>query len=105
VMVRLSVAVHRTVVVPPGKRLPDTGVQARVTGACPPVVVGALNDTDTGWPSADCASLAGGQVIVNCGTGGGPIGPSLPQPQNAVITRTMAACLAIREPVRIRALE
>jgi hypothetical protein len=87
---RASVAVHVTRVVPPANRLPDTGVQASVTGAVPPVVVGEPNVTDTGSPSVDCPSTAGGQVIVICGTGPGPLGLD-PHPaiiSNHAATRT-----------------
>ena len=44
----VSDARHVTLVVPTGKPLPDSGVQVVVTGAWPPLVVGAVQVTVTG---------------------------------------------------------
>jgi hypothetical protein len=54
VTVRESVAVHATDVVPGLNALPEAGVQAVVTGAEPPAVVGEAYVTVMGFQSGAC---------------------------------------------------
>lgn len=68
---RLSRAVQATAVVPRGKALSDAGVQVVVTGAVPPVVVGAANVTASGFPSTELAATFAGQEIASAAGGGG----------------------------------
>jgi hypothetical protein len=49
--------VHVTVVVPIVKDAPLTGAQLVVRGGCPPVTVGAGNDTTCADPSSDSTGL------------------------------------------------
>ena len=55
-----SDALHVTVVVPTSNDVPDSGVQVIVTGARPPLTVGAPYDTATACPSIDCVTMFGG---------------------------------------------
>lgn len=66
-----SFAVHVTEVVLTGKFVPEAGVQVVVTGAFPPVVVGAAKETATALPSIDCAETGAGHAIVKVSVGGG----------------------------------
>jgi hypothetical protein len=67
----VSDARHVTFVVPTGKALPDSGVQVVVTGAWPPLVIGAAQVTVTGWPSLDVPVALVGQAMLRAGGGGG----------------------------------
>jgi hypothetical protein len=59
------VAEQPTDVVPIGNADPDACVHAVCTGGVPPCVVGGGHVTVTGWPLADTAVWAGGQVMVS----------------------------------------
>jgi hypothetical protein len=76
-----SVAVHETVVAPTGNNAPLPGAHATARGVEPPVATGAVYDTATGFPSADCAAPSVGHVIagaagvgVGVGVGVGAVG-------------------------------
>jgi hypothetical protein len=59
------VAEHPTDVVPTGNADPDACVHVVCTGGVPPWVVGEGHVTVTGWPVADTAVCAGGQVMTS----------------------------------------
>jgi hypothetical protein len=59
------VAEHPTDVVPTGNADPDAYVHVVWTGGVPPWVVGDGHVTVTGWPVADTAVCAGGQVMTS----------------------------------------
>jgi hypothetical protein len=55
VWLKLSVAVQVTFVDPTGNRDPEAGEQVLVTGAAPPLTIGAGKLTATDAPSVDAA--------------------------------------------------
>jgi hypothetical protein len=74
---RASVTVHETVVVPTGKVLPLGSEHVVLTGAAPPLTVGALYVTGIGLPVGDVRATGAGHE--SCGASGvGGAGP--PQP-------------------------
>jgi hypothetical protein len=79
-----SDAVHETVVDPTANVAPDDGVQVVVSGAWPPVTVGAENVTDAPVaPAAAAADALAGHVTARVGVGVGVMGVLLPQEDNA----------------------
>jgi hypothetical protein len=83
VWVKLSATTHVTHVVPREKRDPETGVQVSVTGATPPLTVGAANSTS--WdPLRDTrVDTSAGQVMVGGLADGVGITGSLPHATNS----------------------
>jgi hypothetical protein len=81
-----SLATQVTVFWPMLNDVPVAGVQVVVTGACPFTTPGALNVTNVGPPSMDCAVWEAGHVILGgsgvtgtgLGTVVGVVGPPHP---------------------------
>ena len=69
---------------------PGGSVQFTLTGAVPPLVRGASNETNTAEPSIDWTSMFAGHVTVIVGGGGGGGGPAggLPQPATSASVAT-----------------
>ncbi len=90
VRARASAVVHVTVVVPITKLDPLTGVQLVVSGACPPVTVGAGNETTCAEPSSESTgSGATGQAIAGASLVG--VGAVLLPPHAAMPAHTPTA--------------
>ena len=95
-----SVATHDEVELPSGNDEPDGGVQVTLTGAAPPVTVGAGNITVAARVVVRTDWLAG-QEILGASTGGGfgPIGLS---PHAADTTAASSALDASQERFKTR---
>ena len=78
--VAASRAVQVLVVVPTGNAVPDPGAHVVVTGAVPPLAVGAAKLTATGVPSTDWAATADGQASVSVAGGVGGVGGAVGEP-------------------------
>ena len=91
--VAASRALQVLVVVPSGNAVPEAGAQVVVTGAVPPLAIGAAKLTVTGVPSTDWAATPAGQASVRAAGGvggGGAVGePPQDRPRHATARARM----------------